>query len=59
MVNYLLDKAFQNAKQITINKDSKIILFSDLHKGDNSYADDFQHNMEIYKYAMESYFEKI
>lgn len=58
MVNYLLDKAFQNAKPITINKDSKIILFSDLHKGDNSYADDFQHNMEIYKYAMESYFEK-
>ena len=58
MINYLLDRAFLNAKPLSINKDSKIILFSDLHKGDNSYADDFQHNMEIYKYAMESYFEK-
>jgi len=58
MINYILDKAFQNAIPLTINKDSKIILFSDLHKGDNSYADDFQHNMEIYKYALELYYQK-
>ncbi len=54
----ILDNAFKKAKSLTINKDSKIILFSDLHKGDNSYADDFSHNMEIYKYALKKYYEK-
>ena len=58
LINNILDKAFQNAKLITINKNSKIVFFSDLHKGDNSYADDFRRNMEIYYHAMELYFDK-
>ncbi len=58
MINYLLDRAFLNAKLLSINKDSKIILFSDLHKGDNSYADDFAHNMEIYTYAIRKYYDE-
>jgi len=55
--NKILDRAYEKAKNISINKESKIVFFSDLHKGDNSYADDFKHNMEIYDYALNKYFE--
>jgi UDP-2,3-diacylglucosamine pyrophosphatase LpxH len=57
MINSILDNALQKAKPLNINKDSKIILFSDLHKGDNSYADDFAHNMEIYTHAIQEYYK--
>ena len=57
MSHQILDKAFQKAKTLTINKKSKIVFFSDLHKGDNSYADDFAHNMEIYTYAIKKYYD--
>jgi len=58
MIHQILDKAFQKAKLLTINKNSKIVFFSDLHKGDNSYADDFAHNMEIYTYAIRKYYDE-
>ncbi|MDH5413038.1 MAG: metallophosphoesterase family protein [Flavobacteriaceae bacterium] len=57
MIYSILDNALRKARPLKINKDSKIILFSDLHKGDNSYADDFAHNMEIYTHAIQKYFE--
>jgi len=53
-----LNKTFNKAHLVGINKESKIIFFSDLHKGDNSYADDFKHNMKIYEYALHDYFKK-
>ena len=58
MIYSILDNALLKAKPLIINKDSKIILFSDLHKGDNSYADDFAHNMEIYTHAIQEYYER-
>ena len=58
MIHQILDKAFQKAKLLTINKKSKIIFFSDLHKGDNSYADDFAHNMQIYTHAIRKYYDE-
>lgn len=58
MVNSILNKAFESAKKVTLSKESKLIFFSDLHKGDNSYADDFRNNMEIYSYAINKYFEE-
>lgn len=58
MVNSILDQALEKAKKITFTKSDKIVFFSDLHKGDNSYADDFRHNMQIYKYALGKYFEQ-
>lgn len=54
----ILNRALKNAKKITINNDSKIIFFSDLHKGDNSYADDFAHNLKIYNVALLDYFNR-
>lgn len=53
-----MNKTFNKAHLVGINKESKIIFFSDLHKGDNSYADDFKHNMKIYEYALHDYFKK-
>lgn len=53
----VLDNALKTAKRVTINCDSKLIFFSDLHRGDNSYADDFTHNMEIYKHAIQTYYD--
>lgn len=58
MVNSILNKAFKNAKKVSLNRDSKIIFFSDLHKGDNSYADDFRFNMRLYEHALNSYFDE-
>ncbi|MDJ0645365.1 MAG: metallophosphoesterase family protein [Flavobacteriaceae bacterium] len=52
----ILDQALQNAKKVTINCDSKLIFFSDLHRGDNSYADDFVRNMQIYADALQHYY---
>lgn len=58
ITNEILNRAFKNAKNVNINKDSKIIFFSDLHKGDNSYADDFRYNMTVHEHALQDYFKK-
>lgn len=57
MPQFILDKALREALPLTIDKSTRLILFSDLHKGDNSYADDFAHNMGIYEYAMHQYYD--
>ena len=57
LMHTILDNAYNKAKSLTITKDSKIILFSDVHKGDNSYADDFLHNMTIYQHAIGDYYK--
>lgn len=57
MVNSILNRAFESSKKISFPNDAKIIFFSDLHKGDNSYADDFRHNILIFKHALHTYFE--
>jgi len=57
-VNKILDRAFKNAEIIDLDNASKIIFFSDIHKGDNSYADDFKHNMHIFNHALLHYYKK-
>ncbi|WP_299673047.1 metallophosphoesterase [uncultured Tenacibaculum sp.] len=54
--NSRLSRAFKNAKKLPLNQDSKYILFSDCHRGDNSFADDFSHNRKVYNYAISQYF---
>ena len=56
MIHQLLSNALKKAKVLPLNKDTKYILFSDLHKGNNSYADDFSQNMRIYKSALHHYY---
>ena len=57
ITNSILNRAYKNAKPICINSGSKLVFFSDMHKGDNSYADDFAHNVKIYKTALQHYYQ--
>ncbi len=56
IINKIITNAFDKAENICINKNSRLIFFSDMHKGDNSYADDFAHNMKIYEEALLHYY---
>ncbi|MGJ8743929.1 metallophosphoesterase family protein [Polaribacter sp.] len=54
--NHRISRAFKNAKIICFNADSKFVLFSDSHRGDNGFADDFAHNRNMFKHALEYYY---
>ncbi|MEC8884572.1 MAG: serine/threonine protein phosphatase, partial [Bacteroidota bacterium] len=51
------DRAFANAPVIPFSDESKFILFSDCHRGDNSGADDFANNRNIYFHALKQYYQ--
>lgn len=51
-----LDKAYKESPIVTFNDTSKYILFSDCHRGDNSFADDFANNRNIYFHALKHYY---
>lgn len=53
-----LTKAYKNALRIPFDRNSKIVLFSDCHRGDNSFADDFANNRNIYLHALKQYFKQ-
>lgn len=53
-----LDNAYHNAKTVYFDDQTKIILFSDCHRGDNSFADDFANNRNIYFHALKHYFNE-
>ena len=54
-----LDRAYKTAKRLDFNEDSKLILFSDCHRGDNSFADDFANNRNIYFHALKHYYKEV
>jgi len=58
MIQKIITNSYKKAKRIPLKADSKFIFFSDCHKGDNSYADDFANNGNIYFHALRNYFEK-
>ncbi|MFD2908869.1 metallophosphoesterase [Flavobacterium ardleyense] len=53
-----LTKAYKEAKRIGFDNTSKFILFSDVHRGDSSFADDFANNRNIYYHALQHYFKE-
>ncbi len=53
-----LNKAYKNAKKLLFDDDSKYIFFSDCHRGDNSFADEFANNRNIYYHALKHYFQE-
>lgn len=53
-----LDRAYKHAKTVSFNDTDKFILFSDCHRGDNSFADDFANNRNIYFHALKHYYEE-
>ena len=52
-----LTQVFESAKEISFDDSSKFILFGDCHRGDNSLADDFVQNQNIFMYALQHYCE--
>ncbi|WP_297705685.1 metallophosphoesterase [uncultured Eudoraea sp.] len=51
-----LNNAYKRAKIIAFDDSSKFILFSDCHRGDNSFADEFANNRNIYYHALKHYY---
>lgn len=50
-----LDECYKKSRVIEFDKNSRFIMFSDVHRGDNSMSDDFAHNQNIYYYALNHY----
>ena len=50
--------AYRLAKRIEFDDSSKFIVFSDCHRGDNSFADDFANNRNIYFHALKHYYNE-
>ena len=50
-----LRQVYENAKKITFDDSDKFILFSDCHRGDGSWADDFAHNQSLFSHALNYY----
>lgn len=53
-----ITNAYEKAPRIGFNDDSKFIIFSDCHRGDNSFADDFANNRNIYFHALKHYYDE-
>ncbi len=53
-----LDEAYNNAKVIEFDDESRFIFFSDVHRGDNSFSDEFAHNQSTYYHALRRYYKK-
>lgn len=51
-----ITNTYKNARRISFNDASKFIIFSDCHRGDNSFADDFANNRNIYYHALKHYY---
>lgn len=53
-----LTKAYKEAKRVSFTNQDKFILFSDCHRGDSSFADDFANNRNIYFHALQHYYKE-
>jgi UDP-2,3-diacylglucosamine pyrophosphatase LpxH len=53
-----LTEVFANATEIPFDDSDKFILFSDCHRGDNSWADEFTDNHNLFLYALQHYYSK-
>lgn len=53
-----ISKVFESAKEIPFDDTSKIILMSDVHRGDGSWADDFSKNQNLYFAALTHYYNE-
>jgi predicted phosphodiesterase len=50
-------RAYKTARRVPFDNSSKFIIFSDCHRGDNSFADDFANNRNTYFHALQHYYD--
>ncbi|MBN1266800.1 MAG: metallophosphoesterase family protein [Anaerolineales bacterium] len=53
-----LNQVAAAAHRIQFGDQDRIVLFSDCHRGDNSWADDFAQNQNLMYYALQYYYEQ-
>lgn len=53
-----LSQVFKSAEQIPFDDSSRIVLMSDCHRGDGSWADDFSNNQNLYLAALKYYYRE-
>jgi predicted phosphodiesterase len=53
-----LTEVFQSAQEIPFDNTSRLVFFSDCHRGDNSWADNFAKNQSLFFYALKFYFDE-
>jgi len=53
-----LSKVLESSEEISFDNSLKYILISDCHRGDNSWADDFAPNQNIFFHALNFYYDK-
>jgi UDP-2,3-diacylglucosamine pyrophosphatase LpxH len=53
-----LSEVFGSSEELSLDNSSKFFLVSDCHRGDNSWADDFAPNQNIFFHALNFYFDK-
>jgi len=58
MLKKRLNKLLEKSDTLDINDNSKVVFFSDCHRGVGDGADDFAHNQLIYIAALKHYLEK-
>ncbi len=56
--NHRLDQVFKNAERVNFSNRDKLVFFSDVHRGNNSWADEFARNENIYLYALQYYYDE-
>jgi UDP-2,3-diacylglucosamine pyrophosphatase LpxH len=50
-----LTQAYENAKMVYFDENSKYIFFSDVHRGDDSVSDEFARNQNLFLHALNYY----
>ena len=53
-----LSRAYKRARVVPFDDASKLVFFSDCHRGDNSFADEFANNRNIYFHALSRYYKE-
>ncbi|MCO1602981.1 metallophosphoesterase [Desulfosporosinus nitroreducens] len=53
-----ISKVFDSADEISFDDTSRIVLMSDIHRGDGSWADDFSKNQNLYFAALTHYYNE-
>lgn len=54
---FRLNKTFEGAKRLPLNKDTKYVLFSDCHRGSGTSNDNFLKNRNLYYAALQYYYK--
>ena len=53
-----LDRLYKSSRRVLVNDGAKLVLMSDIHRGDGSYADTFAKNQTVYFAALSHYYRE-